>query len=67
MSILTIRKTLCKAGLAPPIFLTMGELWRGQDEKMDIENKKEPEVIKNRGMSIFVLHAHVNFLHLSTV
>ena len=31
---------LLKAGLAPPIFLTMGELWKNQDEKMDIEGKK---------------------------
>ena len=29
---------LCRAGLAPPIFPTMGELWKGQHEKTDIDN-----------------------------
>ena len=33
---------LCKAGLAPTIFPTMGELWKNQDENMNIENEKEP-------------------------
>ena len=28
---------LRKAGLAPPNFLKMGDLWSKQDEKMDIE------------------------------
>ena len=28
---------LCKAGLAPPNFLTMGDLWSNQDERVDIE------------------------------
>ena len=28
---------LCKAGLAPPVFPIMGDLWRNQDEKVDIE------------------------------
>ena len=30
---------LCKAGLAPPNFPTMGYLWRKQDEKVDMENE----------------------------
>ena len=32
--------TLRKAGLAPPIFPIMGELWKVQDEKTDIVNDK---------------------------
>ena len=27
---------LCKAGLAPPVFPTMGDLWINQDEKVEI-------------------------------
>ena len=58
---------LHKAGLAPPILPTMGELWKGQDEKMDLDKGKYPEVSKKKTeMYIFVLHTHVIFLHLST-
>ena len=35
---------LFKAGLAPPNFLTMGNIWIKKDEKLDMENKKEPDV-----------------------
>ena len=31
---------LRKAGLAPPDLPTMGDLWKMQDEKLDIENEK---------------------------
>ena len=31
---------LCKASLAPPNFPAMGDLWRNQIEKLDIENEK---------------------------
>ena len=37
---------LCKAVLAPPNFPTMGDLWRKQDERVDIE--KEPDVSKKK-------------------
>ena len=30
-------KAIRKAGLAPPVFPTMGYLWINQDEKVDIE------------------------------
>ena len=30
-------RALCKAGIAPLIFPTMGELWKNQDDKMDID------------------------------
>ena len=56
---------ICKAGLVPPIFPTMGYLWRNQDEK--VENEKEQDVIKKkRKMSTFVLHTHNTFLRQST-
>ena len=29
-----------EAGLAPPNFPTMGDLWKNQDEKLDIESDK---------------------------
>ena len=38
-----------------------------QDEKLDIENEKEPDVNKkDNRMSTFVLPNHVIFLHIST-
>ena len=45
---------LCEAGLAPPIFLTMGELWKGQDEKTDIEKEKEPGVNKKKNRNVYI-------------
>ena len=36
-----------QAGLLPTILSTMGELWKNQDENMDIDNKKGPDVSKN--------------------
>ena len=44
----------------------MGDLWNIQDENMDTENEKEPDVNKKKEMSNFVLPTHVIFLHLST-
>ena len=35
---------LHKAGLAPPNFPTMVDLWKMQDEKLETENEKEPDV-----------------------
>ena len=55
---------LCKAGLTPPNFLTMGDLWSKQDEKVDIE--KEPDFNKKKKKSTFVLPTHVIFLRIST-
>ena len=37
---------LRKARLEPPIFPTLGKLWKDKDEKTYIENLKEPEVNK---------------------
>ena len=56
-----------ESGLAPSFLPTMDELWNNKDEKMDIENKQEPDVSKNKTeMSTFVLHTHPIFLTLST-
>ena len=58
---------LRKAGLAPPDFPTVGDLWKMQDEKLDIENEKEPDVNKKKTeMSIFVFPTHVISQPLST-
>ena len=32
--------SLRKAGLAPPDFPTMGDLWKMQDGKLEVENEK---------------------------
>ena len=54
-----------KVGLAPPNFLTIGDLWIKQDEKVDIG--KEPDGNKKKiEMSTFVLPTHIIFLRLST-
>ena len=56
---------LRKEGLAPPVFPTMGDLWRKQDEK--VENEKERDVRKKKiEMSTFLLHTHFTFLRQST-
>ena len=38
---------LRKAGLVPPVFPTMGELWRKQDEKADKNKERDVSVKKN--------------------
>ena len=42
---------LRKAGLAPPNFPTMGDLWSKQDEKIYIE--KEPDVSKKKNRNVY--------------
>ena len=44
---------LCKAGLAPLILPTMGELWENNDENIDIENKKESDINKKKNRNIY--------------
>ena len=58
--------TLRKAGLAPPNFPTMGDLWSKQDEKVDIEKITRRQKKIKTEMSTFVLPTHVIFLRLST-
>ena len=38
---------LRKAGLVPPVFPTMGDLWRKKDEKVDIEKERDVSEKKN--------------------
>ena len=57
---------LREAGPTPPNLPIMGYLWKMQDEKLDIENEKEPDINnKKTEMSTFFLPNHVIFLHLS--
>ena len=46
-----------KAGLAPPILPTMGELWRKQDEKVDKEKERDLSVKKNRHVYFCVAYS----------
>ena len=39
-----------KAGLAPHNLPTMGDLWRKQDEKVDMENERDVSKKKNRNV-----------------
>ena len=41
---------LRKAGLAPPAFPTMGDLWRKQYEKVDIEKEQDVSEKKKRNV-----------------
>ena len=49
---------LRKAGLAPPAFPIMGDLWKTQDEKLEIESKKEPDVNKNKNRNVYFCVAY---------
>ena len=51
--------TLRKAGLAPPYFPTMGDLWRKQDEREDTE--KEPDVSKKKLQKCILLFCILTF------
>ena len=48
---------LRKAGLAPPVFPKMGYLWRKQDEKVEMENKRDVNVKKNRNVYFCVAYS----------
>ena len=48
---------LRKAGLAPPNFPTMGDLWRNQDEKVDIEKEQDVRKKKNRNVYFCVSYS----------
>ena len=49
--------TLCKAGLAPPVFPTMGELWEKQDEKVEKNKERDVSVKKNRNVYFCVAYS----------
>ena len=48
---------LRKAGLAPPVFPTMGDLWRKQDEKIEKEKELDVSVRKNRNVYFCVAYS----------
>ena len=48
---------LRKAGLAPPVFPTMGDLWRKQDEKAEKEKERDVSVKKNRNVYFCVAYS----------
>ena len=45
--------SLCKAGLAPPNFLTIGDLCKMQDEKLDNDIKREPDVNRKKNRIVY--------------
>ena len=51
--------SLRKAGLAPPVFPTMGDLWRKQDEKVEIE--KELDVRKKKNINVYFCVAYSRY------
>ena len=55
-------KNFRKAGLAPPVFPSMGDLWRKQYENMDIEKEQDISKKKNRNVYFCVAYS----LHFST-
>ena len=55
--------TLRKAGLAPPKFLTMGDLCSMQDEKVDID--KEPDVNKKKNRDVYFCVAYSRYFSTS--
>ena len=48
---------LRKAGLAPSVFPTMGELWEKQDEKLEKNNERDVSVKKNRNVYFCVAYS----------
>ena len=48
---------LRKAGLAPPVFPTIGELWRKQDENVEKEKERNFSVKKNRNVYFCVAYS----------
>ena len=55
---------LRKAGLAPPDFPTMGYLWKMQDENLETENEKEPDVNKKKNRNVYFCVAYSRFSKL---
>ena len=53
---------LRKAGLAPPNFPTMGDLWSKQDEKVDME--KERDVSKKKNINVYLCVTYSRYFPL---
>ena len=47
----------CKAGLAPPVFPAMEELWGKQDEKLEKNKERDVSVKKNRNVYFCVAYS----------
>ena len=54
---------LRKAGLAPPVFPTMGELWRKQDEK--VENEKERDISEKKNINVYFCVSYSRYFSTS--
>ena len=48
---------LCKVGLAPSVFPTMGELWEKQDEKLEKNKEQDISVKKNRNVFFVIAYS----------
>ena len=48
--------TLHKAVLVPPVFPTMGELWRKEDEKVKKNKERDVRIKKNRNVYFCVAY-----------
>ena len=53
--------SLRKAGLAPPNFPKIGDLWYKQDEREDIDIEKEPDIRKNKKRNVYFCVAYSCF------
>ena len=54
---------LRKAGLKPPNFPAMGDLWRKKDEKVDME--KERDVSKKKNVNVYFCVAYSRYFYTS--
>ena len=54
---------LLKAGLAPPVLPTMGDLWENQDEKLEIE--KGRDVSKKKNIKVYFCVAYSRYFSTS--
>ena len=52
---------LHKASVSPPIFPKMGELWKDQYEKTDIDNEKLTDVNKNKNRNVYCCVAYLRY------
>ena len=48
---------LCKVGLAPPNFPKTGDLWRKQDEKVDMKKEQDARKKKNKNVYFCVAYS----------
>ena len=56
-----------KAGLAPPVFPTMKDLWRKQDKKVEIEQERDFDGNKNRNVYFCVAYSRYFYTSIHRV